>query len=1185
MTSISEQSVLNDRYRLDEKLGTGGMGTVYRAHDATLDRDVAVKMVSSVDLDTQGQARLLQEAQAIAKLNHPNIVSVYDAGQIDGNQPYIVMELVSGKTLYESPPDNLEGIISVGSQVSLALDHAHSQGIVHRDLEPENVLIEEGGTAKLMDFGIARSVATRMTSEGQIVGTVFYLAPELALGQEFDGRADLYALGVMLYELTTGDLPFAADDPLAVISQHLHASVVPPKAKIPELPPLVDTLIVQLMSKNPEDRPASAADVHEYLGRADLLDPDAEGEKEVLVLDRIVRGRFVGREQELSEARSLWSKSAAGDGQTLLVSGEPGIGKTRLMRELSTHVEITGGKSLVGACYAEGGAPYSPFAQIIRRALENGAGNGNSAATDLPEFVLADLLDLAPELKPYYPDVAPNPALEPEAEQQRLFENVVGFCSTISERAPLMLVVDDAHWADSGSLSLIRHLARRLRKKPVLLLATYREVELDEARPFNEVLLDLNRERLARRIKLSRLTRDQTEALLGALFEDEISAEFLEAIYRETEGNPFFVEEVCKTLVESGKLYFEDGEWHRPNMDELEIPQSVKVALQARISTMPEEHQEALRMAAVMGREFDYDTLAAASELEETALIEALEIAERSQLIEEAGGVRFEFVHALIPSTLVESMHTLRRRIMHREAAAAIEKLRPEDYEALAHHFGEAGNDEQALKYYVLAGDQAAKAFANQDAESHFRGALNLAKDNGQRADLLSAIGTAVASQGRFDEAVETWNSAIEIYETLEQLDRAAWCYARSARAAWEGGEYTGALGIADEGMAAIGDAADSADVADLLHETARECYFAGEPERARSLCKRALEMAERTGAVKVQVESLVTMGVLKGVPSDDAVAYLEQGVELAHRSQLLRSEARARNNLSAILVLYRGEIASAREHLRAAGRLARQVGEPAIELFYRTGDVRWAIWQGDLPYADQEFLELDQLYEAASRPGFSGHYFRFTKVSLGRYRGELEDSVGPYQQLASEAREGGNLLALSGVTVTMGDLFIELGDLEAAEVALRESFDAGKNIGYRVRALVWLAILEAARGNVEEARGYVEEAQTQREEEIAAVDRPSIARAEALIASAEGRSDRAWKHFKDELRHLEQMGLGAEIGRTLMTWGRLSAEQGEKEQAERLLADARAQFHDIGALAYVERVDALHENLGLPAS
>lgn len=537
MASISEQTVLSDRYELGTRLGSGGMGTVYRGHDRTLDRDVAVKVLSDSGLGTEGRDRLLNEAQAIARLSHPNIVSVFDAGEQDGS-PYIVIELIEGASLHDRPPQDMKQIVRVAAQVCAALEHAHSHGVVHRDLKPENVLIAEDGTARLMDFGIARSVASRMTTEGEIVGTVFYLAREIALGKDFDGRADLYSLGVMLYELTTGGLPFAQGDPLAVISQHIHASVVPPRAKSDKVPPRFDNLILQLLQKSPENRPASAAEVQGVLERSDLLDPQAEGLKELAVVRRIARGRFVGREQELIDATPLWNKALAGEGQLLLVSGEPGIGKTRLIRELSTHVEVTGGRSLNGERESEGGAPYAPFAQIVRKSLRQGTDNG----FHLPEFVLGDLLELAPELKLYYPDAPPNPKLEPEAEQRRLFENVVAFCKALSDDRPLMLVIADAHWADSGTLSLLRYLARRTQNQRMLLAATYREVELDEARPFHEALLELNRKRLGTRIKLKRFDQQQTRDLLAAVFEEEITPEFLEGIYGETEGNPFFIE-------------------------------------------------------------------------------------------------------------------------------------------------------------------------------------------------------------------------------------------------------------------------------------------------------------------------------------------------------------------------------------------------------------------------------------------------------------------------------------------------------------------------------------------------------------------------------------------------------------------------------------------------------------------
>jgi len=228
---------LENRYCLEAEIGRGGMGTVYRAHDALLEREVAVKILQSAIIRGDGQARMLREAQAAARLNHPNIVSVYDAGEWDGS-PFIVMELVEGVALSPKTPRNIPEILSIAAQVCSALRHAHNHDIVHRDLKPENVLITADGQAKLMDFGLARSVAaSRLTVEGIIIGTVYYLAPEQALGQEVDGRADLYALGVMLYELTTGRLPFTADDSLAVISQHLNAPVVPPRAYNENIPP------------------------------------------------------------------------------------------------------------------------------------------------------------------------------------------------------------------------------------------------------------------------------------------------------------------------------------------------------------------------------------------------------------------------------------------------------------------------------------------------------------------------------------------------------------------------------------------------------------------------------------------------------------------------------------------------------------------------------------------------------------------------------------------------------------------------------------------------------------------------------------------------------------------------------------------------------------------------------------
>ncbi len=729
-------NLLGNRYRLDSELGRGGMGVVYRAHDTLLDRDVAVKVLSDSGLGAEGRARLLREAQAVAKLNHPNIIAIYDvagAAEADG-VPFIVMEWVGGQSLYAAPPRALGEIVLIAKQLCSALDHAHTRGIIHRDLKPENVVVLPDGNIKLMAFGLARSVASRLTGEGALVGTVFYLAPEQALGQDIDGRADLYSLGVMLYELTAGRLPFTADDPLAVISQHLHAPVVPPRAHNEQIPPALDALIVRLLSKQPEDRPASAHEVLQALEQLDLAQAQVTVATELPLLERIVRGRLVGREREMAEASAYWKRAAAGQEQVLLISGEPGVGKTRLGREIATRATVSGGKVLLGECYAEGGAPYAPIAQMIR-AVELA---GLRDLSGLP-----DLLILAPDLRHAYPDVPPAPRLDPPSEQERLFDSVVELCQTLAVRTPLLLIVDDAHWADSGTLALLRHLARRLRQRRVMLLLTYRETELDEARPFHQVLLDLTRERLAVRIKLARLSKDETRDLLAAMLAQDIAPEFLDSIYHETEGNPFFIEEVCKALIEEGKLYHEGGRWRGLSMAEMRVPQSVRVAVQARVGKLPAAAQDALGLAAILGREFDFETLQKASDQDEETLVAALEVAERAQLIGEVQGKGREvlaFAHSIIPTTLRESMSGLRRHRLHRRVAAAIELLRPDDLEALAYHYSEAGDEERARAYYIRAADRARKVYANEDALRFYAEALALTPDDHpDRFDLLAA--------------------------------------------------------------------------------------------------------------------------------------------------------------------------------------------------------------------------------------------------------------------------------------------------------------------------------------------------------------------------------------------------------------------------------------------------------------
>jgi serine/threonine protein kinase len=371
--AIAPGMVLRRRYRLENEIGRGGMGIVYRATDLELMREVAVKVLSEA-ASPDASERLIREARAAAALNHPHIISVHDVGEASG-RPFFVMELVNGPSLAKAPPVELPRIIEIASQICTALEHAHNNHVVHRDLKPDNVLWSASGETpqiKLADLGLALpGRGARISQSGLIVGTASYMAPEQALGQKVDGRTDLYALGVLLYELTTGRLPFAGGDPLATVSQHVHAPVVPPRVLRPDLPRKLESVILRLLEKNPMNRFSSARETAAAL--ADSLSPsetvdESDAGATVAILDALSRGRLVGRISELAEARELWRHAREGHGHAVLLSGEPGAGKTRLAREITIQAAIDGAVVLNGGCYEyEATTPYLPFVEAFRR--------------------------------------------------------------------------------------------------------------------------------------------------------------------------------------------------------------------------------------------------------------------------------------------------------------------------------------------------------------------------------------------------------------------------------------------------------------------------------------------------------------------------------------------------------------------------------------------------------------------------------------------------------------------------------------------------------------------------------------------------------------------------------------------------------------------------------------------------
>jgi len=358
-------TVLIERYKIEAELGRGGMGIVYRGYDTRLNRPVAIKILSSPELSDEDRVHLLTEARAAAQLNHPNVVTVYDALEAE-NQPFIVMEFVEGRTLRSLPQPTIKESIDYARQICSALAHAHSKGIIHRDLKPENAVLTPSGVVKLMDFGLARYMeGTRNTKTGTLMGTFAFMAPELFRGEPSSPQSDLYALGLMLYEFLAGNSPFDKENLAILISQHLNKTVTLPGEVASSLPEGLNELILQMLDKNPRNRPSSAHTVETILAsyqtdRSFTL-PVLLDQLGVQSLEELINTRSperLAREKEWK--RKSYPKSAVpaletgekdqilanrarelaeavqhlNDHRILLITGMPGIGKSTLARTL-----------------------------------------------------------------------------------------------------------------------------------------------------------------------------------------------------------------------------------------------------------------------------------------------------------------------------------------------------------------------------------------------------------------------------------------------------------------------------------------------------------------------------------------------------------------------------------------------------------------------------------------------------------------------------------------------------------------------------------------------------------------------------------------------------------------------------------------------------------------------------------
>src|SRR5213592_2020542 len=456
---------LPPRYQVRSVLKETPAVAVYRVYDASFKRDVAMKILRHELSEPQQMLRFRAEFSTLVSLDHPSIIKVHDFGLLQDRFPYFTMEFFSGKKISEYfDGHSWDALYDVILQIAAGLHHIHHLGIIHLDVKPSNVLVDDRGKAKIMDFGVA--VESHQVLDRQIRGTLHYMAPEVLRQDRVDSRADLYALGMTLYETVTGALPGYGKPPIDVIRMRLDEEIRPPSAINPRVPEGLERIIIRLLEKDPRHRyPSAAALLHDI---ADVAGKTAPAGELLVGKGELYAAPLIGRKHEVSQLTSLIAEAREGRGSGAILAGAEGMGKSRIVRDATLRAQLDGARVFCGRCPVNRKSIYAPFFEIFEQMV---------TAVNPDADVAAEIRRL---LRPL---VTPANGEEPApstGQKYRLYNRIVqsmqdmyGFLSAANTSgSPLILVVDDLQWADPSTAELFMFLVGEARQNKLMVIGT-----------------------------------------------------------------------------------------------------------------------------------------------------------------------------------------------------------------------------------------------------------------------------------------------------------------------------------------------------------------------------------------------------------------------------------------------------------------------------------------------------------------------------------------------------------------------------------------------------------------------------------------------------------------------------------------------------------------------------------------
>ena len=1210
----SVEYLQNGRYALLKKLGEGGKGFVFKARDTVLNRVVAVKVLKSTVTSDEAYSRFMTEARAVAKLNHPNIVSIHDNGKEDGKQ-FFVLEFVDGESLrdlmqtYPEGRCDIQTVLRIGMDVCSALQYAHSEKVLHRDIKPENVMITRDGTAKLMDFGLAKMIGQpQITQEGVIVGTVAYVAPEAALGKGVDARSDLYSLGAVLYEALSGKPPFKGDDPIKIIFAHIHDIPVSLGKLDPKVPQALSDCVMKLLEKEPEKRYQSAEDLFKALReitegflRETLVPTHKPGI--VVPVPRPVAVReiqLIDRVEEMSLLRQAVDRAVRGEGGLVFLYGEAGIGKTRLARELGAYARLRGMQVLYGRCPAlfrmDGVPPYVLWNEVVKDFLQNCT---PEQLYKVIGYYPAEVCKLVPEVRQKLGTIPQSLPISPEHERDRLFEAVCQFIINISKEHPLLVVLDDLQWTDQSSLLMLHYLARGVSKESLLLLGDYRDTEIDEAHALSPVLTELNRERLLQSIQLKRMSlNDISEMIRQILEQDEVPREFCELVYEKTRGNPFFAEEVIRSLKEEEVIYRDGNKWKIREVSKIEFPKTVKSVIKARISRLDDECQNVLTTASFVGNDFSFEALRGATGVEEDKLLELLEKLLKTGLIKEKlirGEDVFSFADVVVRDVVHEEVSLLRHKKLHNTVGCALERVYATNVDEhlgeLAYHFLEAGDKEKALNYFLRAGERAAKVYANGEVVSYLQSALGLLEDregeSRKKACVLERLGDTKKLTGEYDAGVKYWTDALLLWEKLDEKETTAALHRKMANVFWSNlGDKERAREHHQKALKILEAEAESVELARLYEDMAAMiCMGAtGNLTEARSWAEKAVELAKRLNAHEVIARSYASLGEILGMSGEEekAAECMDKALRMALDNGYLDT---------ALWVYTDTGFLPPEQHEKHLEYL-----EKGFELAKKVGDLSWMSWLGcNLAGTCIGMGNMDKavhLLEESVALDRKGNYITHLPMSLDhlgfayQILGEWDKSEQYYQEALSISKKVDDYQAIGGAFGFLGWFNFDKGEYIKAREFFEKMYEVIEKHGataFLIGSSRFVIATYVELGEKEKAENLLDKMQEMALEK----DRKDLIATsdglKAMLFRAEKKFEESVQLFEKSLQEFEALDARhwnvywfakmvlCEYARTYLERN----QEGDREKAYNLLNQALEIFQKIDAKKDIERIIA----------